>query len=184
MFKGVNMIPFPNKKYNIIYADVPWSYKDKALAGNRGAGCHYTVQSKTWIEDLPVKVLAADNCALFFWVTMPMLNVCWNIIKKWGFEYKTVAFTWIKKNKIKNSLFWGMGSWTRANAELCLLATKGKPKRINAGVHSVVESSIRRHSQKPDEIKDRIVQLLGDLPRIILFSRCQEKGWDVWGDQV
>lgn len=177
-------IELPNKKYNIIYADPPWSYKDKALSGNRGAGCKYQTQSKDWIDNLPVKEIAADDCVLFLWVTMPKLNECWDLITKWGFEYKTVAFTWVKKNKKSNSLFWGMGRWTRANAELCLLATKGKPKRINAGVHSVIESKIERHSKKPDETKTRIVKLLGDLQRIELFARQKTVGWDTWGDEV
>lgn len=146
-------IEFPNKKYNIIYADPPWSYKDRALAGNRGAGCKYPVQSKEWIDNLPVANIAEDDCALFLWVTMPKLNECWDLITKWGFEYKTVAFTWVKKNKKSDSWFWGMGRWTRANAELCLLATKGKPKRISAGVHSVIDSRIDKHSKNQTKLK-------------------------------
>lgn len=172
------------KKYNIIYADPPWSYKDKALAGNRGAGCKYKVQDKEWIDNLPVASLAEDDCVLFLWVTMPKLNECWDLIEKWGFTYKTVAFTWVKKNKKKPSWFWGMGSWTRANAELCLIATKGKPKRIDAGVHSVIDTKIEGHSKKPDVVRDKIVQLLGDLPRVELFARDKTEGWDVWGNEV
>ena len=115
---------------------------------------------------------------------MPKLNECFEVIKKWGFEYKTCAFTWIKKNRKSDSLFMGMGRWTRANAEICLLATKGKPKRINAGVHSIVLSRIEEHSKKPDEVRERIVQLCGDVPRIELFARQQYKGWDCWGNEV
>ena len=77
-----------------------------------------------------------------------------------------------------------MGRWTRANAELCLLATKGKPKRINAGVHSVIVSHIQEHSKKPDETKKRIIDLVGDLPRIELFARQKTEGWDVWGNEI
>jgi N6-adenosine-specific RNA methylase IME4 len=171
-------------KYNIIYADPPWSYRDKAAAGNRGASFKYPTQSKEWIDNLPVKDLAADDCALFLWVTMPKLNECWDLIEKWGFEYKTVAFTWVKRNKVAPSWFWGMGRWTRANAELCLLATKGHPKRVDAGVHSVVDSPIRAHSQKPDEVRDRIVKLCGDIPRVELFARTPTDGWDIWGNEV
>ena len=127
-------VELPNKKYSIIYADPPWSYRDKALAGNRGAGCKYTVQDKTWIENLPVSALADKDCALFLWVTMPKLNEVFDLFPKWGFEYKTTAFTWIKKNKSGAGNFWGMGRWTRANAEICLLGTKGKPKRVSAYV--------------------------------------------------
>jgi N6-adenosine-specific RNA methylase IME4 len=177
-------IPFPDKKYSIIYADPPWSYKDKALAGSRGACCKYPTQSKDWIDNLPVKKIADEDCVLFLWVTMPKLNECWDLIEKWGFTYKTVAFTWVKRNKKSSSWFWGMGGWTRANAELCLLATKGKPKRINAGVHSIVDSKIEEHSKKPDEVRDRIVSLMGDVPRIELFARQRYAGWDCWGNQI
>lgn len=149
------------KRYSVVYADPPWTYRDKALAGNRGAGCKYPVMSIEDICRLPVKELADDDCMLFLWVTMPKLNEAFNVIKAWGFEYKTCAFTWIKQNKKSDSLFWGMGSWTRANAELCLLATKGNPKRASAGVHSVIISHIEEHSKKPAETRDRIVKLLG-----------------------
>jgi N6-adenosine-specific RNA methylase IME4 len=174
----------PNKKYQIIYADPPWSYRDKAKAGNRGACFKYNTQSKEWIDNLPVKDISDDNCILFLWVTMPKLNECWDLIKLWGFDYKTVGFTWVKRNKVAPSWFWGMGRWTRANAELCLIATKGKPKRINAGIHSVVDTSIEQHSKKPAEVRNRIVELIGDLPRIELFARQKTDGWDVWGDEI
>ena len=175
---------FPNKKYNIIYADPPWSYKDKALAGNRGAGCKYPTQSSEWLNSLSVENITDKDCILFLWVTMPKLNECFELIKQWGFEYKTCAFTWVKKNKKANSWFMGMGRWTRANSEICLLAKKGKPKRISASVHSVVDTSIERHSKKPDCVRNRIVELCGDLPRIELFARQKTPGWDVWGNEV
>jgi N6-adenosine-specific RNA methylase IME4 len=170
------VIPLPNKKYSIIYADPPWSYRDKALAGDR--------QDIEWIRRLPVYKITKKDCLLFLWVTMPKLNECWDVIDAWGFEYKTVAFTWIKKNKKADSLFWGMGRWTRANAELCLLATKGKPKRLSASVHSVIESPIEAHSKKPNEARKRIIELVGDLPRIELFARQKYEGWDAWGNEV
>jgi N6-adenosine-specific RNA methylase IME4 len=173
-----------DKKYNIIYADPPWSYKDKALAGNRGAGCKYPVMNTADIGKFPVEKLAADNCVLFLWVTMPKLNECFELIKEWGFKYKTCAFTWIKTNKKSGSLFWGMGNWTRANAEICLIATKGKPKRAAANVHSVVMTRIEEHSKKPDEVRRRIVQLCGDIPRIELFARQTAEGWDSWGNEI
>lgn len=173
-----------NKKYQIIYADPPWSYKDKALSGNRGAGCKYPVMSIQDINNLPVSSIADNNSILFMWVTMPKLNECFDVIKSWGFEYKTCAFTWVKTNKISGTPFMGMGRWTRANSELCLLATKGKPIRIDAGVHSVVIDNIREHSRKPDQVRDRIVKLCGDIPRIELFARSSSPGWDVWGNQT
>jgi N6-adenosine-specific RNA methylase IME4 len=177
------MIPFPNKKYSIIYADPAWSYRDKALAGNRGAGCKYDVMSIDDIKNLPVKDLADDNCILFMWVTFPKLDECLDVIKAWGFEYKTVGFTWVKKYKNGDN-FMGMGRWTRANAEICMIATKGKPKRINAGIRQIIESVPERHSKKPDIVRDKIIELVGDLPRIELFARDKTEGWDVWGNQV
>lgn len=107
-------------------------------------------------------------------------------MRSWGFEYKTCAFTWIKQNKKADTLFWGMGNWTRANAELCLLGVRGKPKRMDAGVHSVIMSHIEEHSKKPAETRDRIVKLMagGGLPKIELFARQCIDGWDCWGNEV
>ena len=173
-----------DKKYQIIYADPPWSYRDKALAGNRGAGCKYPVMSIKEISKLPIHRIADDDCILFMWVTMPKLNECFDVIKAWGFEYKTNAFTWVKKNKKSDSWFLGMGRWTRANAEICLLATKGKPKRESAGVLSIIDTPIEQHSKKPDIVRDKIVQLCGELPRIELFARQYADGWDCWGDEI
>ena len=173
-----------SNKYSIIYADPPWAYKDKALSGNRGACCKYSVMDTKAIGEMPVKQIAADDAILFMWVTMPKLNECFDLIKAWGFEYKTCGFVWVKPNKKSDSLFWGMGRWTRANAEICLIATKGKPKRQAANVHSVIVSPIEHHSKKPDEIRNRIVRLCGDLPRIELFARQSAEGWDCFGNEV
>ena len=177
-------IPFPDKKYNIIYADPAWSYEDKAKSGNRGASCKYQTLSIEDIANLPVKNIASNDCVLFLWVTMPKLNEIWDVIDSWGFKYKTCAFTWIKKNKLQPTFFMGMGSWTRSNAELCLLATKGKPKRQNAGINSIIYKPIREHSQKPKCVRDQIVKLCGDIPRIELFAREEIEGWDCWGNQT
>lgn len=136
------------------------------------------------IANLPINQIADKNCILFIWVTMPKLNECFDIIKKWGFVYKTCGFVWIKKNKKSDSIFWGLGRWTRSNAEICLIATKGKPKRISAKVHSVIISRIREHSRKPDEVREIIVELCGDLSRIELFARQEIVGWDCWGNEV
>ena len=170
-------------KYNIIYADPPWSYRDKALAGNRGSVCKYNVMSISDIEKLPVQDLADDNCILFMWVTFPKLDECLSVVKEWGFKYKTVGFTWVKKYKNGDN-FMGMGRWTRANAEICIIATKGKPKRIDAGVRQIIETIPEGHSKKPNIVRDKIIQLVGDLPRIELFAREKAKGWDSWGDEL
>ena len=172
------------KKYKIIYADPPWRFKvwcrDTGLG--RSADSHYKTMTLDNIKKLPVP--AADNCALFLWVTLPMLQEGLDVIKAWGFTYKTVAFTWVKRNKIAKTWFWGMGYWTRANAELCLIATKGKVKRRRADVHQVIESPIRQHSQKQTIVREKIVQLMGDIPRIELFARERVNGWDAWGNEV
>ena len=172
------------KKYNIIYADPPWPYRDKALAGNRGACCKYPVMNMKNIKKLPVQNISADDCILFIWITMPKLNEVFEIIEAWGFKYKTCAFTWVKRNKKSDSWFWGMGNWTRSNPELCLLAIKGKPKRINAGVHSILDNKRMRHSEKPNEARKRIIKLCGDLPRIELFAREKQEGFDTWGNEI
>ena len=170
--------------YSIIYADPPWTYRDKALAGKRGACCKYSVMTEHDLQELPVASLTAPDCVLFMWVTMPKLDEAFPLIKAWGFEYKTAAFTWVKRNKKAPSWFWGMGRWTRANPEICLLATKGSPKRVSAAVHSVIDTPIERHSKKPGVVRDRIVQLCGDLPRLEMFARQRTEGWDVWGNEV
>lgn len=173
------------KKYQIIYADPPWQYRvysDKVKS--RSAESHYPTMSIEEISNLPIKNISSQNCTLFMWMTFPTLLEGLRVIKEWGFTYKTVAFVWIKQNKKTTSLFWGMGFWTRANAEICVLATKGNPKRVSAKVHQVVISPIEEHSKKPDEVRNRIIELLGDLPRIELFARNKTKGWDVWGNEV
>ena len=173
---------FPsNKLYNIILIDPAWTYKDKALAGNRGAGCKYNLMTTEDIKQLPINSIADKDCVLFCWVTYPKLNEVFDVIKAWGFEYKTVAFTWVKKYKNGDN-FMGMGRWTRATAEVCLLCTKGKPKRVSASVRLVIETIPERHSKKPDIVREKIVELCGDLPRIELFARERVEKWDCWGD--
>ena len=136
------------------------------------------------IKSLPVSEIADKDCVLFMWTTFPCLKQAFDVLECWGFEYKTVAFVWIKQNKISDSLFWGMGYWTRSNSEICILATKGHPKRINNSVHQVVISHIEQHSKKPDEIRERIVTLMGNIPRVELFARQKTIGWDAWGNEV
>lgn len=136
------------------------------------------------ICNLPVKEIAADDSILFIWATFPNLKEALEVIDAWGFEYKTVAFVWVKQNKKSDSLFWGMGYWTRSNAEVCLLATKGRPKRVDSSVHQVIISHIEEHSKKPAETRDRIVKLVGDVPRVELFARQKTPGWNTWGNEL
>ena len=171
-----------NKKYQIIYADPPWQYKRKA--GQGIASDHYPTMSLQEICNLPVGNLADKNCALFLWVTFPQLREGLSVIQAWGFQYKTVAFVWVKQNKKADTLFLGLGHWTRSNAEICLLATRGTIRRKSAYVSQIILSHIEKHSKKPDEARDRIVELIGDVPRIELFARQATPGWDVWGNEI
>lgn len=173
------------KKYSIILADPPWSYRVWHGKGKgRTAENYYPTMQIEDICNLPVADLAAKDCALFLWVTCPQLKDAFSVLEAWGFSYKTIAFAWVKQNKKTPSLFWGLGHWTRSNIELCLLATRGHPERLSARVHQVLLSPIEAHSKKLDEIRNRIVALMGDLPRLELFARQAPPGWDVWGNEV
>lgn len=178
-------LPKSKKKYNVIYADPPWSFKHYSDKGKgRAPDNYYKCQNLQDIKDLPIADLAADDCVLFMWVTYPFLQKSFEVLKAWGFEYKTVGFTWVKKNKKADSWFWGMGYWTRSNAEICLIATKGKITRQSSSVHQIIDTPIEEHSKKPDVTRQRIVQLVGDMPRIELFARNKTNGWDTWGNEV
>ena len=168
--------------YEIIYADPPWRYSAKKVQG--AAENHYPTMSIDELCALPVAELAAKDSALFMWATFPQLPEALRLIRAWGFTYKSVAFVWLKKNKKADSWFYGLGFWTRANAEVCLLATKGHPKRQAADIHQFIISPIEAHSKKPDETRDKIVALMGDRPRVELFARQTPPGWDVWGNEV
>lgn len=188
------MIPFPDKKYQIIYADPPWNLhgiNKRGMVTSRDSPNNprykhlnqYKSMSYDDIGSLPVGSIADNNCILFLWIVDNSLPFVFDIIKRWGFTYKTVGFTWVKTTKTGKDVF-GMGQWTRNNPEMCLLATKGKPKRINAKVRQLQKYQVREHSVKPNEIRDAIVQLCGKLSRIELFARERFPGWDAWGDEV
>lgn len=175
--------PLPNKKYGIIYADPPWSYSDKNCHG--AAEPHYPCMKIDEICALPVKDLTADNCVLFLWATYPMLPEALKIIEAWGFTYKSIAFQWLKLNKKNPGFFYGLGRWTRGNTEPCLIATKGKPSRVSNSVSQLIFAPSQQHSKKPDETRDKIIQLIGDdIPRIELFARDTAEGWDSWGNEI
>jgi site-specific DNA-methyltransferase (adenine-specific) len=170
------------KKYQIIYADPPWSYADQGCQGTMAN--HYKGMKIEDICNLSVEGICDDNCVLFLWVTFPMLKEGLKVIEDWGFKYKTIAFNWIKKNKGDCGYFFGLGRWTRGNSEVCLLATKGKPHRVSCAIGQLVFEPLTKHSKKPAIIRDRIVELMGNLPRIELFARQKTEGWDVWGNEV
>lgn len=173
-----------DRRYRVIYADPPWSYRDRAEAGQRGVAFKYPLLNDEGVAALPVDRIAADDAMLFLWVTWPKLAEVLPIIDAWGFRYRTVGFVWVKRTRISGALAWGMGSWTRANTEPCLLATRGRPGRVSAGVHQVIEAPLARHSEKPAEARERIVRLAGEVSRIELFARQVAPGWDAWGNDL
>lgn len=181
------IIPFPKKKYNIILADPPWSYKDKRDKHPRlcgGASAHYKTTETQDLKVLPVNSLADNNCMLFMWATFPNLPDALELIKAWGFKYKTLGFSWIKTNVKNGKPFFGIGYYTKSNCEICLIGVKGKPIKISNKVSSVLIEPREKHSKKPDMVRNKIIELCGDIPRIELFARQKTKGWDVWGDEV
>ena len=176
------------KKYNIIYADPPWDYGNtKNLNGQFWgmADKHYPVMKLKDIKALPVLELSDENCYLFLWVTSPFLEKGFEVIKSWGFKYATVGFVWVKmKNDMSEVRKDGLGKYTISNAEYCLIARKGKYWRESRKVQQIIQTPKFKHSQKPSEIRDRIVELVGDVPRIELFARETIAGWDSWGNEL
>jgi N6-adenosine-specific RNA methylase IME4 len=183
--------------HKTILTDPPWKFAAWSEKGKgRSAEQHYPCMEMDDIRKLPVSKLADKDSTLLMWTTFPMLEKSFEVIKDWGFTYKTVAFVWVKLNKTSgdfilksdgwkgwDQLFVGLGYWTRSNAELCLLATRGSPKRKSAKVHSVIVSPIGQHSEKPAEQYERIEELL-DGPYLELFARKPREGWSSWGNEV
>ena len=175
-----------DKRYNIIYADPPWEYKESG-SGNRVVKAHYNTMNIEDIKNMPINKIAEDTSILFLWVTFPRLKQGLEVIESWGYQYYGLGFDWVKISK-NGKPSWGMGYYTRQNTEICLIGVKkDKTKRIKPlvkNVLSVIHSERREHSRKPDIIRDKIVKICGDLPRIELFARQQVEGWDCWGNEV
>jgi len=182
-----------SKKHKAYDDNLPeWEYRNM---GNiqATANSHYKTMKQEDIEALPIKELADDNAILFLWATFPKLQEALNVIKAWGFEYKTVGFTWVKKNKGGGNFF-GVGWYTKSNAEICLIGVKGKAPKASNSVSSIIESVPEGHSAKPMSVREKIVEFCGDLSRIELFARPNPQntldgkntfdGWDVWGNEV
>jgi N6-adenosine-specific RNA methylase IME4 len=186
----MNYLPFPNKKYQIIYADPPWSFSSRELqkyGGKRFTSMdkHYPTQDKHWIKNLPVSDIAHEDCAVFLWSTDAHLKEAIETMESWGFKYVTVAFVWEKLTKTGKTAA-NLGAWTMKNYELCLFGTRGKMlkhKKIN-NIYQKVAAERTRHSKKPEQVRINIENLFGDLPRIELFARKESEGWDVWGNEV
>jgi N6-adenosine-specific RNA methylase IME4 len=183
-------------RYRVIYADPPWrfaTYSDKGKG--RSAEAHYDCLSLDDIKSFPVATWAAPNAVLLLWATDPLLPRALEVIHAWGFAYKTVGFYWVKLNKsverrlsrdwpllAERDFFTGLGFWTRANPELCLLATRGQPRRSAGDVAKLLIAPRREHSRKPEETYVRIERLLPG-PYLELFARQRRPGWDGLGDQ-
>ena len=172
----------PQEKYAVVYADPPWRFANKGVKG--AAENHYPTMSVDEICALPVANIAATDSALFLWAPFAMLPEALRVISAWEFIYRGVAFVWLKQNRVAKTWFFGLGFWTRGNAEVCLLATRGRPKRQDKGVHQFIISPIEKHSKKPDEAREKIVRLMGDVPRVELFARQATPGRAVWGNEV
>lgn len=175
-----------NEKHTLIYADPPWTYRDKAKDGERGAGHKYQTMTVLDICRLPVWELAAENCLLAMWWVPTQPLEALRVVEAWGFRLMTMkGFTWNKcYSRQTDKLALGMGHLTRANSEDCLFAVQGKlPARMDAGIVQSFTAPRLEHSRKPDIVREKLVQLLGDVPRIELFARQSSHGFDVWGNQ-
>jgi N6-adenosine-specific RNA methylase IME4 len=189
----------PAGPFGAILVDPPWRFRTwdqrEAIQRRNGgtnvsAAVHYQTMTIEDIRALPVADVAADDCALFLWISWPMLPDALDVVRAWGFAYKTIAFCWIKAHAGQIELFqddmrdqMGLGYWTRANSEVCLLATRGNPKRLDAGVRQAIIEPRREHSRKPDCVHGRIERLVAG-PYLELFARTTRPGWAAWGDEV
>jgi len=174
-------------KYNIIYADPPWKYNSRNNINTRfGGGVFnkYSLMTMEEIKSLPISNLAEENCVLFLWCTFPYLDKQIKLFDYWGFRYCTLGFSWIKTNSKNGKPFFGVGYYAKSNCEICLMGMKGQLKPISNKVSSVIISPRREHSKKPDEVRNKIVELFGDLPRIELFAREKVEGWASWGNEI
>lgn len=192
------MIPFPDKKYQIIYADPPWQYSSKELYGDKICGYKngqrkrfasleriYNTMSLGEINNLPVKAITDTDCALFLWVTDSHLKEGISVIEHWGFKYKTIAFVWVKKYKTGTTVL-NFAPWTLKSTEICLLGIKGKMSQYKKAnnIQQLVIAERTEHSKKPDEVRNRIIDLFGNLSQIELFARQRADGWDCWGNNI
>jgi len=171
------------KRFAVIYADPPWKFENWSPKGAVEGSPLYPTMPLAEIKALPVEAMAAKDCVLFLWCVKAMLPEALEVIEAWGFTFKNMAFNWIKQNRNGEGLFMGMGYWTRANSELCLLATRGSPQRMAPDVHEVIMTPIGAHSEKPEEARRRIERLVNG-PYLELFARKPVPGWTVCGNEI
>ena len=180
-------------KYDVIYADPAWQYKNNSGHQTRDAANHYMVTPLKEMKELKVNELSEKNSLLFMWVTYPTLKEGLELMESWGFKYVTNAFTWVKRNKKfepdlanHDKFFFGLGYYTRGNPEICLLGKKGKGLKIlDKSVEQLTITKIKSHSEKPHEIYDKIERLVGkDTSKIELFARNTRDGWTSLGNEI
>jgi len=180
------VLGFSKKKYSIIYADPAWKirYFKETKEGKLSRKLPYKTMTDKEIKKLPIKNIATKNAILFLWAVDSKIPLISEIMREWGFKYKTIGFVWVKKAKNTNGTNATFGSYTRKSCEFCYIGTKGKYLIKNKNIEQLVVEPKRKHSQKPDIIRNRIVAMVGDLPRIELFARQRYEGWDAWGNEV
>ena len=173
-------------KADVILADPPWKFKvwDKDTGHGRSAESHYPTMEIDEICALPIERITNKSATLFLWTTFPVLPEALRVIDAWGFTYKTIAWNWIKSNRGGFGHFMGMGYYTRANSEPCLLAVKGTMPVVAHDVLSLIYSPVRKHSQKPDEQYGKIERLYPDKIYAELFARRKQEGWFGWGNEI
>ena len=186
IFRTIDEIIASGRKYNILYADPPWPYK----SGSKSPDIHYDLMEAEAIYRMKISEIAAPDSVCFMWQTWPRITdgTCNTAMQRWGFEPITAAFVWVKRT-VEGAPFIGMGGWTRSNTEPCMLGRRGDPQRIRADLSEIVDTAPDtietvpgKHSKKPHHVRDRIVELMGDLPRIELFARYPAPGWDSFGN--
>lgn len=174
--------------YSVVLADPPWKFEvwsgDKArdLKGNRAAERHYPTMTFAEIRALPVGHLLRGDGVMFMWILDTHMQQALDLIKAWGLVYKKVGFIWIKTGRTTGRPILGTGYWSRNGGELCLMATTGRPHRLDKGVPQVLHAPRRQHSRKPDEFRPRIERLVRG-PYCEIFSRTDRPGWSCWGNQ-
>jgi N6-adenosine-specific RNA methylase IME4 len=194
--------PFEGLKkngYRAVLMDVPWKFLVRSEKGmDRSPENHYSTMTLEQIKALPIRdLIHPKGTVMYFWVIDTHVQMAFDVLRAYGFAYKTVGFYWAKTNR-DGSFFTGMGFWTRANpehayeayfgeteqeVERAFLATVGNPKRTGKDVRRLIVSPRREHSRKPDEIYERI-EALTDGPYLELFARQHRPGWSQWGDEI
>lgn len=171
------------KKYSIIYADPCWDYAGREqhnkVESNKSVIHHYPTMKLDEMKKLPIKDIAEKDCLLFMWSSSPHLDQAIELMKAWGFQYKTIAFVW-DKQKVNPSYY------TMSQVEICIVGKKGKipSPRGSRNTRQFLSEMRTRHSAKPSEIRNRITEMFPTQSKIELFARDEVEGWDCWGNEV